>query len=414
MARIAKAKLDTRTARKALAPRSKPYAFSIAPRRVLGYLRVAQGAGRWLAVVEIGRGPSGAALRRQGFLALADDLSPADGSTVLSFAQAIGAAAAWQPEDGPRVGRTTVRQAFESYVAAKRAAGGEAAAEDARRRLLLHVLREDINGKPLPGPRGMGDREVASLTLTELRKWRDGLVEGRTRASVNRLLNSFRAMLNHAFDDKKAGIPTDAAWAGLESFERVAAPREDHYSEAEVVRLIAAARKEDPAFADLLAACFYCGARYGELCLLDVRHVDARKRILSIPGGKTGARVVTLSDEGAAFFGALAANRNPREPLLRTETGERWGRGFQQRRMKRALRAAGLPPSGTVYALRHTYISRAIERGAPLTLIAEQCGTSVAMIAKHYAKLLAEKRRELVERTAPSLRVVARRRIGNG
>lgn len=406
MSRTAKTKLDTRTARLRLAPRQKPYGLSLAPRRVLGYLRPDVGAGRWLAIVEVGRGPSGAALRRQGHLGLADDLTPADGVGVLSFGQALGAAASWQPADGPRSGRITVREAVASYVAAKRAADGEESADGARRMLAFHVLREDEDGKPLPGRRGFGDREVASLTLTELRAWRDSLVGDRTKATVNRMLNTFRAMLNHAYADERNGIPSATAWRKLEGFRGAERAREDHYSEPEVARLIREARKQDAAFADLLAAGFYTGARYGELCVLDVRHLDARRRMLSIPSGKTGPRVVTLTDEAAAFFAEIARDREPRAPLLVTGDGMRWGKGFQQRRMKAALEAAGLPSTGTLYALRHTYISRAIERGMPLSLLAENVGTSVQMITKHYAKHLASTRREMVEKTAPRLHVV--------
>jgi hypothetical protein len=52
-------------------------------------------------------------------------------------------------------------------------------------------------------------------------------------------------------------------------------------------------------------------------------------------------------------------------------------------------------------------MSRAIERGMPLTLLAENVGTSVKMIEKNYAHMLAASRRALVERTAPRLRVIA-------
>jgi integrase len=70
--------------------------------------------------------------------------------------------------------------------------------------------------------------------------------------------------------------------------------------------------------------------------------------------------------------------------------------------VKDALKRAGLPADGSIYALRHTYVSRAIEGGVPLNVIADNCGTSVRMIEKTYAKILAEKRRDFIERGAPS------------
>lgn len=410
MARTANMKLDTKAARARLKPRAKPYNMTIAPRRMLGYVRAAAGAGRWLAIVETGRSKTGGAKRQQGTLGLADDIAPADGAGILSFAQALSAAAAWQPPDAPRGGKITVRETIKSYVTAKRAADGEQAAYDAEGRLRLHVLREDDEGKPLPEPRGLGEREVASLTLTELRAWRDALVEGRTRATVNRVIANLKAALNHAYRDEKSGIKSDAAWRRLESFREADKQREHHFSEPEIARLIREARKQDAPFANLLTAAFYTGARYGELAACDVRHLDARRRTLAIPSGKTGARIVTLTEEGARWFAEIAGDRAPGDPLLSPAEGGRWGKSMQHRRMKLALKAAELSTSASFYALRHTYISRAIERGMPLTLLAENVGTSVKMIEKNYAHMLAASRRALVERTAPRLRVVARAR----
>ena len=39
----------------------------------------------------------------------------------------------------------------------------------------------------------------------------------------------------------------------------------------------------------------------------------------------------------------------------------------------------------------------------PLTVLAENCGTSVRMIEKTYAKVLADKRREFIVLAAPRL-----------
>jgi integrase len=411
MARTANTKLDTPAARKRLPPRSKPYSMTIAPCRMLGYIRAAVGAGRWLSIVEIGRGPSGSALRRQGDLGLADDLARADGDGILSFSMALAAAAGWQPADAYRGGKITVRRAIESYIAAKRAADGGAAAEDARGRLSLHVLREDDDGKPLPGQRGLGDREVASLTLTELRAWRDDLVSREknpvSRSTANRIIANMKAAFNRVFADEKSGITTDSAWRRLESFKDADSQREEHFSEPEVARLIREARKQDTPFADLLTAAFYTGARYGELSALDVRHVNVSRRTLAIPSGKTGARITTLTEEGANWFGSIVNEREPDEPLLSPSEGGRWLKSMQHRRMKAALAAAKLSKTASFYTLRHTYVSRSIERNMPLTLLAENVGTSLKMIEQNYAHMLAASRRTLVERTAPRLRVVA-------
>jgi integrase len=71
--------------------------------------------------------------------------------------------------------------------------------------------------------------------------------------------------------------------------------------------------------------------------------------------------------------------------------------------MALALERSGLDKEATFYALRHSYISRAIEGEVPLNIIADNCGTSIRMIETTYAKVLAGKRREFIERGAPKL-----------
>lgn len=122
-----------------------------------------------------------------------------------------------------------------------------------------------------------------------------------------------------------------------------------------------------------------------------------------VPRGKTGARIVILQPDATKFFARLVGGREKDAPLLPRADGDAWGPSHQVRPMKRALLAAKLDPSGTFYALRHSYISRAIEAGVPLNVVAENCGTSVRMIETTYAKVLAAKRREFIANGAPRL-----------
>jgi integrase len=164
--------------------------------------------------------------------------------------------------------------------------------------------------------------------------------------------------------------------------------------------LIGAAPDKD--FADLLTAGFLTGARYGELIACSVRDFDPVAKILKVDG-KTGPRAIILQPEAVTFFSLVGKDRAADEPLLRRSDGARWNRSHQQRRMALALERAGLDKEGTFYALRHSYISRAIEGEVPLNIIGGNCGTSIRMIETTYAKVLAGKRREFIERGAPSL-----------
>ncbi len=362
----------------------------------LGYRKPKQGSGTWS--VRLLRADGSYSVQNLG---KADDYVLADGQDVLDFGQAQKKAlrieVQHQASGGVSAGTMTVGDAVDAYILGKKAQGEEQA-RDAEQRLALHVIPK------------LGKRPISELTLTELRKWRDNLVSRPvkpvSRSTANRVMANFKAALNRAFADEANGLLTDKAWRVLEAFDDASKARLDHFTAAEVLKLIEKAQEKDALFAHLLEAGFYTGARYGELCLLDVRHFDAKRGQVEIPDGKTGARITTLTAEAVIFFKQLTEGKNARDVLLPKKDGKRWAKSEQHRPMKAALAAAELPATASFYTLRHTYVSRAIELGMPLTLVAENVGTSVRMIETNYGKFVAQTRRDLVERTAPVLRVV--------
>jgi integrase len=394
--RAKKFDLGNKTSRLKLKPRAKPYFVSVEAKLTLGYVCRRPEAGQWVARRETGRTLSESGIAyptyTQTRLGLADDIAPADGAGVLNFEQAKQKAAG-QIHTGP----ITVAQAVGRYIEHLRAAKGDTAARDAEQRLALHVVPT------------MGQRRVVDLALSEMQKWKNDLVTRKakpvSRSTANRIMANLKAALNLAFQDDKNGIPTDKAWRALDSFESADTAREEHFEADDVQKLIDAARKFDPPFAELLTGGFLTGGRYGELTACDVRHFDPRSGVLAIPSGKTGARPVTLLPDAVEFFKRLTKGRDRNAPLFETAEGNRWGKSEQHRRIKRALKDAKLPEAATFYSLRHSHISRAIEEDVPLFILARNCGTSETMIRKHYAKLLAKKERKMLERAAGAFKL---------
>jgi integrase len=222
----------------------------------------------------------------------------------------------------------------------------------------------------------------------------------RSKDTANRVLSMVKALLNHALRDPANGITDDHAWRLVKPYHGVATPRATHFSEAQARALVEAT--PDREFADLPTAGFLTGARYGELIACSVRDFDEAARTLSVDR-KTGPRTIILQPEAVSFFKIVCGERGADELLLRRGDRARWKRSHQQRRMALALERAGLDSEGTFYALRHSYISRAIEGEVPLNIIADNCGTSVRIIETTYAKVLANKRRDFIERGAPTL-----------
>jgi integrase len=382
----------TKTARLRLKPRPKPYFRHVGPGKGLGYIRVKAGPGKWLAREWMG------GLYKTRIIGLADDIGRADGRDVLTFDQALRIATA--PTLPPR-SRLTVADAIDAYITtlASRSDHSKGAKQAADK----HVA------KPL------GHVRVDKLTSSQVNEWLASMVRDdpedpdarrRSQANANRVLSILKAALNQAFGDESKGIVSDAAWRRVKPFKGVAGAREDHFDAAQVRTLIAKAAEFDKTFGELLEAGYLTGARYGELSGLDVRNFDAARAVLIIDKGKTGARVVTLTAESVRFFRRVADKRPGDAVLLPRADGERWGTSEQFRPFRRAAAAAELPATASFYTLRHSHVSRAIESGMPLSLLAENTGTSLLMIQRNYAKVLASTRRETVESTSPKLRRV--------
>jgi integrase len=369
----------------------KPTFIRIGPGLSLGYRRN-QVAGTW--VLRIADGKGSATTRAIG---TADDFTEANGASVLNYWQAQEKAqSVARNSSGQGVPKPlTVGRAAEVYLE-KLEAKNPRTARDTRGRLNLHFLNK------------FGDELVTSLTKSKLEAWLNSMAlkspdrehVRRSKDTANRVLSMVKALLNHALRDPTNGITDDHAWRLVKPYHGVAVPRATHFSEAQARALIEAT--PDKEFADLLTAGFLTGARYGELIACSVRDFDEKAKTLSVDG-KTGPRTIILQPEAVNFFKTVCRELGADRPLLRRGDGARWNRSHQQRRMATALQRAGLDQEGTFYALRHSYISRAIEGEVPLNIIAENCGTSVRIIETTYAKVLAGKRRDFIERGAPSL-----------
>jgi len=245
-------------------------------------------------------------------------------------------------------------------------------------------------------------RESARLAADSGRDAKDPDVERASKATANRLIGWFRAALNDAFAVKGNGIESDLAWRkGLKPFPKVDAPRKVFLDEAQTKRLV---NVTSGAFRNLVIAALLTGARPPhELAACRAQDFNAKARTLVIPGGKTGPRNVFLTREGVRFFTEITAGKEPGALLLPAEGGEAWTKNLHQRPMQEAVRKAKLPKGATLYSLRHTAASRALASGMNMQLLAENMGTSVRMIEKHYGQFSDEGRRKLIEAGALKL-----------
>jgi integrase len=371
-------KIDTPTKRRKLSARREPYWHKLGKGQYLGFRKAADG-GSWIARFRTEEGS-----QKYHRLAAEEDLD---------FEEASKEARKWfevmvkaPPEYD---GKYTVKQCVDDYVAHLKVENGEKSSTAVRQSLEKHLVSK------------LGNVEVSRLTTHQLKRWRNGLVKTgdaetvrRSRDTANRVLSIAKAALNLAFREGPAG--SDTAWRRVQAFKDVGESRKLFLSSEQVDLLIAHAEGK---FKNLLIAARLTGARYGELASAKVQDLDPFNGTLHLDG-KTGPRHCYLSDEALVFFKRLTKERLPTAYLLVRDDGEPWGKSHQHRPMKEAVRAARLPAETVFYSLRHYHISKALLAGIPAQVVAENCGTSLKMLEKHYAKFMGHDRRRMMNEVA--------------
>lgn len=379
MAKANSNRIDTKTSRGNLKPQREPYWHKIATRKYLGARKLDDGSCRWIARLTT---PG----RKLLFQALGDDAG-------MDFDAASKAAQAWfdgtddKVKEGADI-RYTVTQAIADYKANLRAGKGAKAADGVDGRLTKH-MSDRLKAK-----------QVADLTTKELNAWLnkqvrsgDEWTEEQIRASrdtANRRLSVLKACLNLAF--RNGTVASDTAWRRVKAFQNTGAARTLFLTEQQITDLLA---KSKGGLRDMIEAGILTGARRGELFALTARDFDPKQGTIRVSTGKTGKRDVYLSDRAVAFFKRLAKGKLPEACLLTKDDGSPWPEDDLTRPFKAAARAAGLPQEATFYSLRHYHISKALLAGVQPQVVAENCGTSLRMIEKHYGKFLKADRRAM-------------------
>lgn len=311
------------------------------------------------------------------------------------------------------VKRGTVRSALERYLKDLRTHGRQDTAEEAEGRFKLTILGDAEKDKPADA---IAELSLESATRDDFDEWRermrlDKTGKQRQPRSINRHVRAVVAALNRAHELGHVGKPE--AW----QLTKLADDREDDGDTA--VFLDPAQRKviigaAETSLADFLRGLGHTGARPKELAAARVSDFDgAQVRLQHRKGrpAKLRTRYVVLDVEGVRFFTAMAAGKLP-SAFLFTQDGRQpwtnhdWARGFQaavaavnatakgKARIPVANKQKG-QPGASAYSFRHARISELLQLHDidPLT-VAQQTGTSVAVIEKTYFKFLPNAMRE--------------------
>lgn len=368
--------------------RPKFYPISIAKGIRLAYRRN-QSAGSWTVLAGGWTKPLGAA----------DDHEPANGTTVLSFDQAVATARqlargtdAGDVEGGRPV---TVAEAVAGYARELKATGRRVGNAT---RVAYHLTA------------ALGSKPVGLLTPRDSRGFRDLLrAKGLTISTVLRTMKVFAAALSFAAKDDKR-VTNKSTWK-VEALQDSTVARGPLWilTEPQAARVVQAAYttggERFGLYVEVLAT---FGCRPAQARRIVVGDLEPEHDRLQMPSSLKGKGRLRIDHEplpvphGLALrLAAEAAGRDANEPLLRDDDGGRYSDARPTPdRWQAAAAAAKLPTKPKTatkreqrqrvgaYSLRHTSIARNLLRGPPAALVARMHDTSEVEIRRHYGRYI--------------------------
>ncbi|MFM0619428.1 tyrosine-type recombinase/integrase [Paraburkholderia nemoris] len=373
--------ITTKTARDKLAPRREPYFARVQSGLYVGFRKLAEGEGTWIARRRAETGKQ--EYRALGTFANYDDAAKA----TLEWANSLDA--------GVSPKSTTVKDACDHYVKHLGLHKGSASKADAEGRFKRLVYDDKI-----------AKIDLSKLRTSHLKDWLANQIDTieesaededdlrRAKDSANRNLASLKAALNLALHDRL--VATDAGWKTVSKFKDVGRRRQSFLPSEQRLAFVGACAED---IGRLVKAMLFTAARPGELAKASVKHFDREQGTLALDG-KTGYRIVSLSSSAIQFFKEQTTDKIADAPIFTTEYGQRWNKDSWKKPIKEAAKAAKLPPTIVMYSLRHTAISEMIANGIDSFEVARMAGTSTEMIDKHYGHLRHDRMRAKLDAIA--------------
>jgi len=373
--------MDSKTKRDRLAVRREPHWVRIRAGAHLGYRKLAEGDGTWIAKHR----------NRDGVRVIKSLGTVAAEGKRDAYEIALKRALQWfdDLDRGISPHGDTIESVCLAYVESLTTERPGAAADAAGR------FKRLVYGKPI------GRIMLSELRAADVRAWRDGMVAQdtdpddvrRSKDSANRNLTALKAALNLAYADQRVG--SDHAWRGVGPFSGVGARRTVYLTVEERRRLLAAC---DEHLARLVKAALLTAARPGELAALAAGDFDKVAGTLTL-NGKTGRRTVPLSRPARDLFADCAKDRLAKAPLLTRDGSTAWDRFYWRDKFRAAVKTAKLPADLVLYSLRHVAITDLLTGGElDVLTVARLSGTSLTMIDKHYGHLVAQRTATALDR----------------
>lgn len=229
----------------------------------------------------------------------------------------------------------------------------------------------------------LGSIRVADVRPRDFLRWVDrpswGPTMRNTALTIVKIAFRWARKVGHLVEDPIAGmeLPRPRKREAIPTHEQVEAMRKAAWGQP---------------FRDLLTALIETGCRPSEVTRLQVKEVDLQAGLWRVHDKirwKTGQefRKVYLNATMIALTRRLL-DLHPEGLVFRNSRGGPWTKGLISYRFIRLRRKLGFGPECTAYALRHLYVTDALERGVPPATVAELVGhRTLDQIMATYSKL---------------------------
>ena len=248
-----------------------------------------------------------------------------------------------------------------------------------------------------------------SLTHRELRAYLSELSRaGYSVRTVSRRLSALRGLYRWMLREGRCPSAAVAAVASPKLSRTLPRTMSDH----DVVALLATCSGDDPvdlrdrAFLELLYA---TGARIGEVAGLSVHDVDLGSHQVRLFGKGSKERIVPVYDRALESVWAylrlgrpsLVRDDRPSDALFLSTRGNQMSTDALRTRFERWVAEAGLDPSLTPHAMRHTFATELLGGGADLRSVQELLGHESLATTQIYTHLSVDRLREAARAAHP-------------
>lgn len=144
----------------------------------------------------------------------------------------------------------------------------------------------------------------------------------------------------------------------------------------------------------LFTLLYGAGLRIDEALKLNVGDIPAAGEMLRITGKGRKQRIVPLLDQIRfalqAYLDASPFSQDKSAPLFLGKQGKRLHQGIAQKSMRDLRASLGLPETATPHALRHSFATHLLQKGANLREIQELLGHASLSTTQRYTDINAE------------------------